>query len=398
MIPRTLEKTLHRAARKFPIVAVTGPRQSGKTTLVRKVFPNFQYASLETPDQRAFALEDPRGFLQQFRGPVILDEIQRTPELFSYLQGRVDEKKKNGQYILSGSQNFLLLQGVSQSLAGRCALLHLHPFSLHELNGGQDLSLAALRRGRLQVGQPPTTDLWKTLFAGFYPRLHDQRIPPHTWLANYAQTYLERDVRNILQIGDLETFSRFIRLCAGRNGQLLNLSSLASDCGVSHTSIKRWLSILEASFLVVLLRPYHRNFGKRLVKTPKLYFLDTGLLCFLLHIRRAQELVQHAARGAVFESFVLSEIIKAFANAGQTPAVYFWRDSHGQEVDLLIDFGETLLPLEIKSGQTVAGDFFDSLSAWQTLAGKNTSGAALIYGGEQQFERHNTAVYPWFAL
>jgi hypothetical protein len=380
------------------VVTLTGPRQSGKTTLAQAAFPRHAYVSLELPDQRAFALEDPRGFLGQFEGPVIMDEIQRAPDLFSYIQVVVDERKRPGQFILTGSQNFLLLQSISQSLAGRAAVLHLLPFSLAELLGRKPITLLRLGAEVARGLKPPKPTLLETLFTGFYPRIHDQKIPPRDWLAGYYQTYLERDVRNVLNVGDLETFGRFVRLAAGRSGQLLNLSGLAADCGVTHTTARRWLSVLEASFMVALLRPYHKNFGKRLVKSPKLYFLDTGLLCFLLGVRSPAELYQHSARGAVFESLVLAELYKNFIHRGEQPSLYFWRDTGGHEIDLVLELSGRLVPIEIKSAQTVAEDFFDEIHYWQTLSRNRPGPAALIFGGDQAFCRSGIYVYPWFAL
>jgi len=301
MIERTLAARLKEAAKQYPAVTVTGPRQSGKTTLVKAVFEDYDYLSLELPDQRRFALEDPRGFLNQFDSPVILDEVQRSPELFSYLQVIIDqEPDRSGRFILTGSQNFLLLQSISQSLAGRCAVLHLLPLSQAELAGRKAISPMALGRTDLKKLHSPVAGLLETLFTGFYPRIHDRRLPPRDWLANYYQTYLERDVRNVLNIGDIESFGGFMRLCAGRSGQLLNLTGLASDCGISHTTARRWLSVLETSFIITLLRPHHRNFGKRLIKSPKLHFLDSGLLCYLLQIRSPEELFHRAERGQPF--------------------------------------------------------------------------------------------------
>ena len=399
MIKRTLEKKLKNAANQFPVVTVTGPRQSGKTTLVKDVFKHYEYVSLELPDQRSFALEDPRGFLNQFEGPVVLDEIQRAPGLFSYIQVIVDNRAyKTGQFILTGSQNFLLLQSISQSLAGRCAVLHLLPFSLAELMGRMPISFDILGRAAAKRSVPPKLGLLETLFTGFYPRIHDKRLPPDEWLANYYQTYLERDVRTVLNVGDIESFSRFIRLCAGRSGQLLNLSGLASDCGISHTTAKRWISVLEASFVITLLRPHHQNYGKRLIKTPKLYFLDSGLLCYLLKIKSAQELNHRAERGAIFESYVVSELLKNFAHRGVQSSIYFWRDSAGNEIDVIVDLGLRKIPLETKSGQTFASDFFDTLAYWRDLSGDPDAPAALVYGGDRSFMRSGIAVYPWFAL
>lgn len=398
MIERALEVTLTKAARSYPVVTLTGPRQSGKTTLVRAAFPDHDYASLEDPDVRSFAIEDPRGFLSQFRGPVVLDEVQRTPDLFSYIQTIVDQRDRPGQFILSGSQNFLLLRSISQSLAGRSAVLHLMPFSLAELLGRRPLQISSIGRTLPRRDRSKQDDLMKTLHRGFYPRIHDKDLDAPKWFGNYYRTYVERDVREIVNVGDIESFSRFVRLCAGRNGQLLNLSSLANDGGITHTTARRWLSILEASFLVTLLRPHHRNFNKRLIKSPKLYFLDTGLLCYLLRIRAPEDLHTHASRGAVFESFVLSELMKNLLNRGDEPGLHFWRDSTGHEIDILIEQGEELTALEVKSGQTVASDFFSGLRYWRGLVGDPSAPAALVYGGDRSFTREGITVYRWSEL
>lgn len=399
MFRRTLETKLRSAAKHFPVVTLTGPRQSGKTTLVKAVFPDHAYVSLEAPDQRRFALEDPRGFLGQFDSPVILDEAQRVPELFSFIQVLVDEHPDwTGRFILTGSQNFLLLASVSQSLAGRAAVLHLLPLSLCELTGRPPLAIASLGKTVPKAPEKPQTDLMEALFAGFYPRIHDKHLPPREWLDSYYQTYLERDVRSLLNVGDMETFARFVRLAAGRCGQLLNLSGLAADSGVSHATARRWLSVLEASFIVTLLRPHHMNYGKRLIKSPKLYFLDTGLLCYLLGVRAPEELLLRAERGAVFESFVVAELYKNFVHRGEQPSLYFWRDAAGNEVDVVVELGAELLPVEIKSGQTVASDFFDGLFYWRDLSRGEGSPMALVYGGDQAFKRSGVVVYPWYVL
>jgi predicted AAA+ superfamily ATPase len=398
MVKRTLQAALRRASRQYPVVTLTGPRQSGKTTLVRSAFPKHRYVSLEDPDQREFAHDDPRGFLDQFRGKAVLDEAQRAPDLFSYIQTNVDEDGRSGKFILTGSHNFLLMRTISQSLAGRSAILHLLPFSLSELEGRSPLQLSKIGVDVPATRRAPKTGIMEVMFRGFYPRIHDKRLPPQEWLGNYYRTYVERDVREIVNVGDIEAFGRFVRLCAGRNGQLLNLSSLASDCGVTHTTARRWLSILEASFLVILLRPHHRNFSKRMIKSPKLYFLDSGLLCYLLRIQSPEDLRLHASRGSIFESFIVSELIKNYFNRGEEPGLYFWRDLAGHEVDVLMDRGRKLVPIEIKSGQTVAGDFFENINYWREIAGAEGAPGALFYGGEESFRRTGVAVYPWSCL
>jgi predicted AAA+ superfamily ATPase len=398
MIRRNLEPVLKQLARQYPVVTLTGPRQSGKTTLVQAVFPRHRYASLEDPDVREYALEDPRGFLGQFAGGIVLDEVQRVPALFSYIQTMVDREDRPGRFILSGSQNFLLLRSISQSLAGRSAVLHLLPFSLRELNGRKPFSLEALGREPPRSRRESPPDLMEALFRGFYPRIHDKNLDPATWYSGYYQTYVERDVREIVNVGDLEAFGRFVRLCAGRNGQLLSLSSLANDCGITHTTAGRWISILEASFLVHLLRPYHANFGKRLIKSPKLYFLDTGLLCYLLRIQSPEDLRLHASRGPIFESFVISELIKSFLHQGKEPDLYFWRDSTGHEIDAVVDQGSERVAVEIKSGETVAADFFAGIDFWRKLVGNPEAPAALVSGGDRSYRRRGVQVYSWMEL
>ncbi len=397
MVPRTLGAKLREVVRRYPVVSVTGPRQSGKTTLVRNTLKGYEYVSLELPDERRLAVRDPRAFLGQFKKPVILDEVQRAPELFSYLQVAVDERSDAGRFVLTGSQNFLLLQAVSQSLAGRCAVLHLLPFSQGELGLRRPVDLTSLGTTLRTSPKRAPAPLAETLFAGFYPRIHDRELPPSEWLANYYQTYLERDVRNLLNVGDLETFGRFVRQCAARNAQLLNLSSLAADCGITHTTARRWLSVLEASFLVLLLRPHHNNLGKRLMKSPKLYFLDSGLLCFLLGIRSPDEILHHALRGALFETLILSELHKNFLHRGELSELYFWRDSTGHEVDFVVDLGSHQIGMEAKSAETIAADFFDGLRYWRSLARRKAPGA-LVYGGDRRLVENDIVVHPWFVL
>ena len=381
-IPRNVESRLQHFADGYPVVMVTGPRQSGKSTLVRHAFPEHRYVSLEDLDQREFAETDPRGFLNQFSEGVILDEAQRCPALFSYLQTRVDERQRPGEFILTGSQQFDLLSGITQSLAGRAALLTLLSMTYDELQ----------RAGK--VGQ----NLDKILFDGAFPPIFDRGLEPHPWHGNYVRTYLERDVRQLINVQDLGTFQRFLKLCAGRTGQLLNLSSLANDCGITHNTAKAWISVLEASYIVHLLPPHHQNFNKRLVKTPKLYFLDTGLASWLLGIRNNEQLATHVQRGALFETWVISELLKARYNAGETSNLYFWRDRSGHEVDLLIDHGTHLSPLGIKSGQTINKDYFKGLDFWRKLTGKFSGKAWLVYGGNNRQTRTDVTILPWFEI
>jgi predicted AAA+ superfamily ATPase len=382
MIPRQAAPVLQNLALGYPILAITGPRQAGKTTLAQTTFPDKRYLSLEDPDQRAFAEEDPRAFLARLPQGAILDEAQRCPALFSYLQTRVDAEKKMGQFVLTGSQQFGLLSNITQSLAGRVGMVQLLPFSLQEM-----------QRGELAIH-----DLDDLMWRGMYPPVHDRQLAPEQWFANYLVTYVERDVRQLIEVQNLSLFQRFIKLCAARCGQLLNLSSLASDCGVSHNTVRAWISVLEASYVVFLLQPHHQNFGKRLVKTPKLYFVDTGLAAFLLGIRDPQHLSIHSARGALFENFVISELLKRRYNEGLPSNLFFWRNNAGDEVDLVIEQGEQLIPVEIKSGQTFSSDFLAGLQKWMRLAGETCLAPRLVYGGEENMTRSGVLVQSWKAI
>jgi uncharacterized protein len=395
MIKRTLSKKLLDSARKYPVVFITGPRQSGKTTLAQVSFPKYQYVSLEDLDKRQFAIDDPRGFLATYQGNVIFDEIQRVPELLSYIQTEVDRDDTAGRFILTGSQQFLLMEKVGQTLAGRVALLYLLPFSLSELTGSAPAD--PFRFGETKKARKkPAYGLEQILYQGLYPRIYDKKLSAHQWIGDYYRTYVERDVRDVLKIGNLDAFQRFVRLCAGRCGQLLNLSSLANDCGITHPTARQWVSVLQSSLLVVLLSPHYANFSKRLIKSPKLYFLDSGLLCYLLRIRDSEELRTHALRGAIFESFIVSELYKAFSHIGEEAPLYFWRDQTGHEIDLIIDTGKKLIPGEIKSSQTLASDFFDGLRYWLSLKGNPQTTGILIYAGGERSKRDNFSVMPWY--
>lgn len=378
MIQRAATHYIRKLAKGWPVVAVTGPRQSGKTTLVRAVFPAKSYVSLEDPDELEFSRKDPRGFLARFPEGAILDEVQRSPKLFSYLQTRVDEAGKTGLFVITGSQQFGLLSGITQSLAGRAGLLQLLPLSFDEL-----------KKGGKEVKSPEAL-----LYQGGYPPLYSRRVTPVSWYANYVMTYIERDVRQLINVKDLSVFQRFLKLCAARTGQLLNLSNLANDCGITHNTAKAWVSVLEASYLVFLMHPHHKNFGKRLVKTPKLYFYDTGLAAWLLGIEDAKHMAIHSMRGELFESFVVSEMLKARFNKGLPSNLFFWRDNTGNEVDVLIEKGEQLTAVEIKSGRTVTEDYFASLTRWRRISG-NSGKQYVVYGGDEQYIRSNVQLVPW---
>lgn len=382
MVERTLHNKLIELAAQYPVVTLTGPRQSGKSTLLKHAFSDYQYLSLEDLDMREFAQNDPRGFLASYPSRVILDEVQRVPELLSYLQTHVDNSDKTGMFVLAGSQNFLLLQSVNQSLAGRTAVLRLLPFSRQEL---------------LQA-RMATQSLNEQIFVGCYPRLYDKQIAPADYYPHYIQTYVERDVRQLRNIGQLSAFVRFIKLCAGRIGQLLNLSSLANECGISVPTATAWISVLEASYICYLLKPDWNNLSKRLVKSPKLYFYDTGLACSLLGIDSAKQVATHYLRGGLFENLVINEFVKRAWNAGTQEDLRFWRDSQGNEIDLLAYHGDRPEAYELKSGQTFSDTYFKNLVKWSAWSGVTTEHLHVIYGGDTGLQTSKGKLMSWKSL
>lgn len=381
-IERTMAKEIRKRIKQFPILAITGPRQSGKTTLLKTLFPDYEYVSLENPDHRSFAQDDPNGFLQQYPNKTILDEVQRVPELFSYLQTAVDKSGEMGQYILSGSQNFHLLKHITQSLAGRVALFRLLPLDTQEL---------------AQAKKLPANYL-DACIQGGYPAIYHRGLDPTDFYANYIRTYIEKDVTELINIRDINSFRTFLGLCAARAGQLLNLTALANDCNISQPTAKAWLSVLESSYLVFLLYPYHDNFNKRLVKTPKLYFYDVGLLTHLLQIREPEELALNRLKGNVFENFVIANFQKFNENRYQHLQYYFWQDHNGLEIDLLLKTANAFDVYEVKSTQTLSGALLKNLQHFIKLVEPLTVHPYLVYGGEQALVRSNVQVLPWKML
>ncbi len=384
MIPRDLTEQFRKAVQTFPVVTLTGPRQSGKSTLCRGLLPDRPYANLEAPDTRAFATDDPRGFLAQFPEGAIIDEVQRAPDLPSYLQGIVDADPTPGRWILTGSQNLALLGSVNQSLAGRSAVLHLLPMARSEI---------------LRFETHPAT-LDEALLAGGYPRIFDRGLDPSDWLRSYVATYIERDVRTISNVGDLTTFQRFVELCAGRTGQLLNYSALAADAGVSQPTAKAWLSVLEAGFITFRLPAFHTNLRKRLVKMPKLHFYDTGLACWLLGVRTPDQLRSHPLRGAIFETWVVSEVLKHRTNAGETGGLSFYRDRDGVEADLVVEHADRLTAVEVKAAATANASLFDGAARVRghLTEPSRPAESVIVYGGDAGQRRSDATLTPWSDL
>ena len=378
MYTRSSADLLLHALRDYPVAVVTGARQAGKSTLLRTSLPGWQMLSLEDLDMREFASSDPRAFLRRYPAPLIIDEAQRVPQLLSYIQTAVDGSRRMGQYVLSGSQQFSLMAGVTQSLAGRAALISLHPLRLKELADGG--------------GMPDSLDRY--LIQGGYPAVHARQLDPQRYYADYVASYLERDVRSLSFVQDLGNFQRFLRLCAARTGQLLNLNALANDCGIAQPTANAWMNLLEASFIVKRIAPYHRNFGKRLVKTPKLYFLDTGLCAWLLGISSERDMQTHYARGALFETWAVTEALKWRAARGNSLPLYFWRDNIGNEVDLLLEQDGGITLVEVKSGQTFSSGWLSALATVQRHIGQTTRNAVL-YGGDLSVGRADAAQIGW---
>ncbi|ARS39431.1 AAA family ATPase [Sphingobacteriaceae bacterium GW460-11-11-14-LB5] len=381
MIERIAKKELLELSDQFKSIAVIGPRQSGKTTLTRNVFPDKPYVSLENPDTRLYAEDDPRGFLSQFPDGAILDEAQRTPKLFSYIQQILDESTSKGKFIITGSNNFLLQESIVQTLAGRVAYIKLLPLSISELKSANMFN----------------ENVNGFILKGGYPPIYDQNIPPNKWHQNYINTYLEKDVRQIKNITNLSLFERFLRLCAGRIGQLLNMNSLGIEVGVDSKTIASWIGVLESSFVIHLLKPHHQNFNKRIVKMPKLYFYDTGLATALLGIQNELQLDTHPSKGSLFENMVIIEMLKSRFNLGLPDNLYFWRDNVGNEIDVLIDEAGTLYPIEIKAGKTINTDYFKGINFWNKLT-SGTGGTIIYAGSESQMRSTNINIYPWNSM
>ena len=385
MIPRLAEKTLSRYAKGFPVICITGPRQSGKTTLAKMAFPHKHYLSLEDPDIALMARSDPRGFLETWPEGLIIDEAQYEPKLFAYLKSYVDKDPRPGKYIVTGSQQFNLMEKITESLAGRAAFLTLLPFSLAELVSEKIIKI---------------NDPFKLMLKGLYPPLYDRDLNIYDFYSAYITSYVERDLRQFINVKDLNIFQRFVKLCAARTGGILNLSSLAMDCGISHNTAKAWIAILEISGLVYLLKPYYKNFGKRLIKSPKLYFIDSGLACRLLGIQTKEQLFLNPMRGSLFEGFIISELIKNRLNKGLSPDLWFYRDNIGIEIDCLIEHGGTLKALEIKSGKTFTEDMISGLMFWQKTSNipvKNEN-CVLLYSGSQKTTINGINIVPWYDI
>lgn len=379
MLYRTITSEFHRLLRQYPVITITGPRQSGKTTFCREQCSTYHYVNLEDIENRQYAINDPKGFLGQFNNGVILDEIQRAPDLPSLIQVIVDENNHPGQFVLTGSQQFEVIESVSQSLAGRTALIKLLPFALEELYSNR-------------VAIPPVKELF---YRGFYPRIYHEGLNPSEALSFYLHTYVERDVRRIANIKNLTAFDRFIRVCATQIGQIINYTRISNECGVDLKTIKSWLSVLKASYLVFELEPHFENFRKRLIKMPKLYFYDVGLAAYLLGMKSPEQTVQNPLKGALFENFIMAEFIKNRFNHIQDSNLYFFRDNVGNEVDLILDYGNQLVSVEIKSAETISGSYLKSLKFYQKLCGDRNSKHIIVYGGDVSRKQQDVDIYSY---
>lgn len=378
IIQRKISRHLQNMLKKFPVISLTGPRQSGKTTLLKADFPDYKYYNLERMDHREMISADPMGFLKSTGSKVIFDEAQNLPELFSYIQVFSDERNIAGQYILSGSQSFLLNDRISQSLAGRVSINQLLPFDITELSAIQNL-------------RPE-----QAILNGFYPRLYDYNISPQDFYPSYLQTYIERDIRTLRAVENLQTFSRFLGLCAGRIGQVLNLTSLANDAGVAVNTAKSWLSLLESSYIIYLLQPYYKNFNKRLIKSPKIYFYDTGVASSLLKLSTPEMVNSHYLYGALFENLIISEIVKCQYHSGKRTTVYYWRESNGIEIDCIIEKeNDELIVLEIKGGQTFTKDYLKNLRNFPQSDKTIKTNKMLLYAGDSTNRISDIQITNW---
>jgi uncharacterized protein len=379
MIQRSIHSAIEKISKVYPVIALTGPRQSGKTTLLKNLFSNYRYISLENPDERAFAVGDPNGFLDKYDNRVIFDEVQRVPELFSYIQTKVDNSGLMGQYILSGSQNFLMMKSITQSLAGRVALFKLLPFDFGELKSANLLP----------------DDYDEAIVKGSYPALYMRDIPVSSYYSNYIETYIERDINELLHVRDLKLFRSFLKLCAGRVGQQLSLNSLSNEAGISIPTVSSWLSILESSYVIYQLPPFFKNFNKRLVKSPKLYFYDTGLVSFLLGEKKAENIALSPFKGALFENLVINEYMKQNQHHQLNQDFYYWRDSNGNEVDLMVSNGNGFDIVEIKATKTITNTLFKGLDHLANVADDTIKRKVLVYGGEDSHTRTNYQIWSW---
>ena len=382
MISRDIENKTIELSKKFPVIGIMGPRQSGKTTLVKKLFPEKPYINLEDLTFRNIALDDPKTFIRNYPEGAVFDEIQRVPELFSYIQLDVDNCNTSGKFILTGSNNFLLNEKITQTLAGRIAILRLLPFSINELKNANILE----------------KEYENLLFRGFYPRIYDKNIDPQDWYPNYIETYIERDVRQIKNIANLDLFRNFVELCAARIGQIVNYSSIGNDCGASHHTIRSWISILKQSYIVFELPAYNKNYNKILTKMPKIYFCDPGLAVYMLRIKNGDQLKNHYLKGGIFENMVILEVMKYFHNNGQRPNCYFWREKNGKEIDLIVDTDNGTKIFEIKSSRTINSDYFKNLKYFQKLSNITSENSGLFYGDDNKLITKNATIIPWNSI